>query len=161
MAPNPPPTPPRQPNLLTITITGHARTHGEITLSFVATPVAASDSRPARLTDQAAGATVITYTATCSATTAATSSASGTTSPLTLSGVDDSTTYSCIIAAVRDGIPLGTSNAVILDPIPAGELPATGTDALSLASAAAAATAAGLLLVLAAAHERRRPRPKH
>ena len=73
--------------------------------------------------------------------------------------VGGSATYSCTIAAASDCIQLGTSTVVILDPIPAGELPATGTDALSTAWTAVAAAAGILLLV--AVHKPRRTRPRH
>ncbi len=160
VAPNPPTPPPGQTGPLTITIIGHTRTHNAITLNFVATPAVANGAQAIRFLGRAADPALITYTATCTATAAGTSSRSGTTSPLTLTGVDDSARYSCVVAAAGDGIQLGSSAAVILDPIPAGELPATGTDALPTAWIAAAAAAAGILL-LVVVRKPRRTRPEH
>jgi hypothetical protein len=154
-APTLPTAPTRQPSQPTITITGHNRAHSTITLSFVAAPAAVGGTRGLRLADEAADAATITYTATCTATTAPPASLAGTTSPLTLTGVDDSATYSCVIAAAREGIPLGASTAVIVDPIPAGQLPASGTDTLPTAWAAAAVALTGIILVVAG----RKPRP--
>jgi len=73
-----------------------------------------------------------------------------------VTGVDDTSTYSCTVTATADGIPIGTSAAVIVDPIPVGQLPPTGSDALPTAWTAAALALAGVLLVVAV----RRPRGK-
>jgi protocatechuate 3,4-dioxygenase beta subunit len=157
--PNPPTAPPRQPAQLAITITGHTRSNSAITLAFVAAPAAVSGPQGLRLADQLVASATITYTATCTARTAATASVPGTTSPLTLTGVEDSATYSCVIAAASDGIALGTSTAVVVDPIYPAELPRTGSDALPTAWTAAAIALAGILLIVAA-HKPRSTRPE-
>ncbi len=144
---NPPTAPPAQAVPLTITITAHARTHEAITLSFVAGPAAASALQGLRVAEQPEA--TITYTATCISPTGPTARVEGPTSALVVTGVDDTSTYSCVVAATSDGVPIGTSAAVIVDPIPVGQLPPTGSGALPTAWIAVVAALAGVLLVVA------------
>ena len=69
--------------------------------------------------------------------------------------MDDSSTYSCAVTATSNSIPIGTSAAVLVDPIPIGQLPPTGAGALPTAGTAAVVALAGIVLVLAAGKPRR------
>jgi hypothetical protein len=161
--PPPPPAPPPavpppavsppaagQPIPVTITITAHTRARGTITLAFAASLAAASSTQGIG----AAGSATITHTATCATRNAATGRTVGPSSPITLTGVEDTATYSCLIAAAIDGVPVGSSAIVIVDPLGAAQLPPTGTDVLSTAWLAALIAAAGVLIVAAAARSR-------
>jgi hypothetical protein len=128
---NPPATPPGPPGALTITITGTTRVHAAITLTFTATPATASALQGLGPAQSAAAA--VTYTATCTTATGPSASAQGPSSPLVIADVDDTSTYSCVVAATSDGIPIGTSAAVTvappaqLPPSGAGTVPTTWT----------------------------------
>ena len=74
------------------------------------------------------GGAAVTFTAACTTTTGVTSTVQGASSPLTLTGVDDGATYSCVVAASSDGTPLGSSAAVMVGPLVPAQLPATGSD---------------------------------
>lgn len=130
---------------LAITITGHSRGPGTITLRFTVTGVlGASDAVP----------DPVVYTATCTSTSASTARAQGTASPIVLTGINNRATYACVVAATENGRVLGTSVVVIVEPIPAGGLAATGASSAAAARAALVVTLCGMLLVLAGTRPR-------
>jgi hypothetical protein len=126
-----------------ITITGHTRTPGNVTLTFIVTGVlAASDTL---------GVETLTFTATCTSSTGAVAQAQGPGSPLTLSGLDDRATYSCVIVASEGDRTIATSAVIIIDPLPKITLPATGADTSDTTRTAML----GALLLLAVRRPRR------
>ena len=113
-APTPPVHRPRQPASLTITITAHSRSHAR-------SRSPSSPLRPPRPSKDSSSPTgqprPSPLRRACTTTTGVTSTVQGAASPLTLTGVDDGATYSCVVAASSDGTPLGSSATVMVDPL--------------------------------------------
>jgi len=146
-APTPPAPPTPNPPVLhlAIAITGHSRTHGSITLTFVAT-AAPGGGQGLRLAEQSSAGAV--FTATCTTATGVTAAVHGPGSPLSVTGADDDATYSCSVSATDGGVPVGASAIVLVDPLRPAELPPTGWGTASTLQLAAVVGLAGALAVV-------------
>lgn len=136
-----------------VTITGLHRSPGTIAVSFTADEVDAGEPVPLQLAAVPAGTT---FTATCtSASNGSTAVVSGTSTELTVAGVDDRASYSCVVVALIDGVVVGRSAAESIGPLVTAELPATGT------SPGPTLVLAGLLVVAGAVTLLVRRRARH
>jgi hypothetical protein len=134
------------PTQLAITITGHTRAPGTITLTFTAAGALAASN---------AQLETVTYTALCTSNSGVVVRAHAESSPLVVVGVDDRARYACVIVATQAGHVLGRSAVVIVDPLMTGTLPATGAGSSGATWAAVVVTLLGSLLVIAVRGPRR------
>ncbi len=100
----------------------------------------------------------VTYSAVCTSSSGVVVRAHTQSSPLLVGGVDDRARYACMIVATKAGQVLGTSAVVIIDPLTAGTLPATGAGSSDMARAAVMITLLGTLLAVAVRRPRRASR---